>query len=123
MNEEKTVAATANAAEASAANPTYPTLDAVVAEAVKFVESLGKAIATTVQDASEVMVVNVDKDTREQLDLLVDAGVVDSRREAASSLIKEGLKSREGVFGKIHATKAQIAELRQQIRAAVSRQN
>lgn len=115
MNEGKTVTA-----EAAAANPEYPTLDTVVAEAVKFVESLGKAIATTVQDASNVMVVNVDKETREQLDLLVDAGVVDNRREAASSLIKEGLKSREGIFGKIEETRAQIAELRQQIRATVS---
>jgi hypothetical protein len=118
MNEEKTV--TAEATVNAAAQPAYPTLDAVVSEAVKFVESLGKAIVTTVQDASNVMVVNVDKDTREQLDLLVDAGVVDTRREAAGSLIKEGLKSREGVFGKIEATKAQIEELRQQIRATVS---
>jgi hypothetical protein len=119
MNEEKTVTTEAEVT----ANPTYPTLDAIVAEAVKFVESLGKAIASTIQDASDVMVVNVDKDTREQLDLLVDAGVVDSRREAASSLIKEGLKSREGVLGKIHDTKAQIAELRQQMRTAVSEQS
>ena len=117
MNEEKTVSAEA------VAEPAYPTLDAVVAETVKFVESLGKAIATTIQDASNVMVVNVDKDTREQLDLLVDAGVVESRREAASSLIKEGLKSREGVFGKIEETRAQIAELRQQIHATVSGQS
>jgi len=119
MSEEKVI--DVEATEASESE--HPTLDALVKETVKLFESLGKALTSTIQDVSNLMVVDVDADTRKKLDLLVEAEVVQNRREAATSLIKEGLKNREAVFKKIERTNSQIAELRQQMRAIVGGQS
>ena len=104
-----------NEEQATTSNPEYPTIDAVFAETTKFLKSLGKAVAATIQDMPDLMMVKVDKDIREKLDALVEAGIVENRREAAKSLIAEGLKNRTSVFDKIKETKVQITELRQQM--------
>lgn len=93
----------------------YPTLDAIVNEAGKFLNSLGKAATATIEDWSDLMMVTVEKDIRDQLDEIIDAGLAKNRREAAQILMKEGLKNRSGIFEKIQETNAQITELRQQM--------
>jgi len=119
MSEEKTTETVETEAEST--EPT--TFDNLMKDTVKFLESLGKAIVATAQDTSNLMLVNVDAETREQLDLLVDSGVAKNRREAAATLIQEGLQSRNKVFDKIRQTNMQIAELRKQMRTLVGGQS
>jgi hypothetical protein len=98
-------------------------LTVIVQEAAKLFESLGKALVTTAQDVSNLIIVPVDKVTREQLDMLVETGAAASRRDVVVGLLKEGLQSREHVFGKIEATRAQIAALKQQLRSVAGGQS
>ncbi|MGH2542839.1 MAG: ribbon-helix-helix protein, CopG family [Ardenticatenaceae bacterium] len=50
-----------------------------------------------------VVMVRIDKESKERLDELVEAGVVSSRSEAAAFLITEGVKARKPMFDKIAA--------------------
>ncbi|MBN1247774.1 MAG: hypothetical protein JXC32_08955 [Anaerolineae bacterium] len=92
---------------------------AVVDETVKLVDALGRAVLTTLEDASNLMVIKVNPETREHLDLLVSAGVAKNRCKAAASLIDEGITSKAGTFDRIRRTQEQISELRQQMRTLV----
>lgn len=94
----------------------------VVDETVKLFDSLGKALIATLEDVSNLMVIKVNSDTREHLDLLVDAGVATNRRKAATQLIEEGVNATETTFDKIRRTQAQIGELRQQVQSLVKTQ-
>ncbi|OQY27383.1 MAG: hypothetical protein B6I38_10155 [Anaerolineaceae bacterium 4572_5.1] len=104
-----------NKEQTATAQPEYPTLNAIVAEGVKFVETMGKAISSSIQNLPDFMIVNMDDDIRSQIDALVDAGIVENRREGAKFLIKEGLENHTGIFDKIDETKTKIAALRQQL--------
>jgi predicted rRNA methylase YqxC with S4 and FtsJ domains len=66
-----------------------------------------------------LMVVPVDKVTRAQLDLLVEAGVAETRSKAAASLLKETVQSRQEIFNKIEKTRSQIETLKQQLHTLV----
>ncbi len=92
---------------------------AVVDDAVRLLDTLGKALVSTAQDVSNLMVIRVDADTREHLDLLVDAGIAESRSKAAVSLLSDGIQAKQAVFARIRRTQEQIAELRRQARALV----
>ncbi len=88
-------------------------------ETVKLLENLGKAVVTTAQDLSQLMVVQVDEETREHLDLLVEAGAVKSRREGANYLLKAGVEAKRETFARMATTQARIAALRAQLRESV----
>ncbi len=90
---------------------------AVVNEAVKLLESVGRAVVATSQDVTQRMVVRVDQDTRQHLDVLVSTGAVRSRSEAASYLMQEGIKAQAAFFERVMRTNEQIAQLRQQLRS------
>lgn len=96
-----------------------PTFTKIVDETAKVMESLGKALIKTAQDVSNLMVVPVDKVTRAQLDLLVEAGVAETRTKAAASLLKESVQSRQEIFEKVEKTRAQIASLKEQLHSLV----
>jgi hypothetical protein len=97
-------------------------VSAVVDETVKLFDSLGKALVATMEDVSNLMIIKVDADTREHLDLLVDAGVATNRGKAATQLIDEGISATETTFDRIRRTQAQIGELRQQVQSLVKTQ-
>ncbi len=123
MNEEKVVdVEVVETPEAEAApksvNVTLP-LNKIFDETAKVMESLGKALIKTAQDVSNLMVVPVDKVTRAQLDLLVEAGVAETRTKAAASLLKETVESRKEIFDKIEKTRSQIDTLKQQLHTLV----
>ncbi len=122
MNEEKAVEVESTEASGpeAASSSEHLTFDALVGETAKLFEALGKAMVTAAQDVSNLMVVHVDGETRNKLDMLVDAGLMKSRREAANAMMQEGLKTHTRDFEKIARTKDQIAELRQQIRSLVN---
>ena len=116
MTEEKVVEAEVND---STMSDVSDAIAVVVDETVKVIDSLGRALVTTLQDISSLMIIKVDAGTREHLDLLVDAGVAKSRGKAASQLIEEGINATEATFDRIRRTRAQIGELRRQMRSLV----
>lgn len=123
MSEEKVVdvevveTPEAEAAPEGAGGP--PSFTMIVDETAKAMESLGKALIKAAQDVSNLMVIPVDKVTRAQLDLLVEAGVAETRTKAAASLLKETVESRKEIFDKIEKTRSQIASLKQQLHTLV----
>jgi hypothetical protein len=123
MNEEKVVdvevVETPEAEAAAECADTMPSLTKIVDETAKVMESLGKALIKTAQDVSNLMVVPVDKVTRAQLDLLVEAGVAETRSKAAASLLKESVQNRQEIFEKVEKTRAQIASLKEQLHSLV----
>jgi hypothetical protein len=96
-----------------------PSFTKIVDETAKVMEALGKALIKTAQDVSNLMVVPVDKVTRAQLDLLVEAGVAETRNKAAASLLKESVQNRQEIFEKVEKTRAQIASLKEQLHSLV----
>ena len=92
---------------------------AVVGETVRLLESLGKAFMKTAQDVSNLMVIKVDGEIRDNLDTLVGAGLSNNRREAATTMIEQGISSKTADFQKIQQTKEEIAKLRKQLHSLV----
>jgi len=123
MNEEKMVdvevVETPEAEAAPQSAGVTLSFNTIVDETAKVMESLGKALIKTAQDVSNLMVVPVDKLTRTQLDLLVEAGVAETRTKAAASLLKESVQSRQEIFEKVEKTRAQIDSLKQQLHSLV----
>jgi hypothetical protein len=91
----------------------------VVDETSRFFDSLGRAVAVTAQDLTKLMVIHVDDETREHLDLLVDAELAKNRHEAAVAMLNEGIEAKSELFDRIRRTKSQIADLRDQMRTLV----
>lgn len=100
--------------------PQPSSAQAIVDEAVKFVEVLGTALANTAQDVSNLMVVKVDKDTRRYMDMLVATGAVKNRTQAANALLEEGVEAKRDLFEKIERTHEQIQALKSQMRSLVA---
>jgi hypothetical protein len=89
----------------------------VLEETAKLFELFGKAIVTTTQDLTNLIVVHADEDMRHHMDLLVQADMAENRSEAAEFLIAEGVKVKRPFFEKVERTKAQIAALEEQMRS------
>lgn len=119
MSEEKVIEVEVKQEEQDVADEIAEALGVVVDETVKLFTALGKAVVTTAQDVSNLMVIKVDEDTRERLDVMVDAGVAENRREAVSTLIESGIEAKHDLFDKIAKTSAQIDELRKQVRTLI----
>ncbi len=92
-------------------------LTEVLEETAKLFELFGKAIVTTTQDITNLIVVHADEDMRHRMDLLVQSDVVKSRSEAAEFLMAEGVKAKRPFFEKVERTKAQISALEEQLRS------
>ena len=95
------------------------TVTAVVNETVKFLDTLGRAMCTVAQDLTNLMVISVDAETRQNLDVVVNAGAARSRREAAVALLHDGIDAKQATLERARQTQAQIQELRQQLRSLV----
>jgi hypothetical protein len=94
-------------------------LQGVVNETTRFFDSLGRAVSVTAQDLTKLMIIHVDDETREHLDLLVDADIAKNRHEAAVAMLKEGIEAEDPLFNRIRRTKCRIAELQKQMRSLV----
>jgi hypothetical protein len=93
---------------------------AALKDALERVESLGKALASALQDRANVVMVRVNDDALKHLDMLVEADITKSRSESAAFLITEGIKANRELFGKISSITEQIAALRAQLRETVA---
>jgi hypothetical protein len=94
-------------------------LNSVVDETTRFLDSLGRVVAMTAQDFTKLMIIHVDDETREHLDLLVDAEIAENRHEAAVGLLKEGIEVKAPLFDRIRRTKSQVVQLQKQMRSLV----
>lgn len=63
-----------------------------------------------------VVMVRVDDHTLDRINVLVDAGVMDSRSEAAAFLIVEGAKARQPLFDRIDEKVQQIRTVKDELR-------
>jgi|GEM_PF-638714 hypothetical protein len=86
-------------------------------------ESIGDNIRETVSVArgnrDNVVMVRVDDDSLAKLDELLDAGIVNSRSEAAAMLITEGVKAKQGLFDRITAKVEEIRKAKEELRRMV----
>ena len=87
-------------------------------------ESVGENLKETIMDSihgvrsnrDSVVMVRVDKESLAKLDDLVEAGLANSRSEAAAYLISEGVKSRKGMFDKIGEKIENIRKAKEELR-------
>jgi hypothetical protein len=93
---------------------------AALKDALERVESLGKTLASAMQDRANVVMVRVNDDALNHLDMLIEADVTKSRSESAAFLITEGVKANQELFDKISSVTDQIAVLRAQLRESVN---
>ena len=83
-------------------------------------ERLGENLKETIQGMragrDNVVMVRVDDNSKSKLDELLDAGIVNSRSEAAAFLIGEGIKARSQLFDTISGKVEDIREKKEELR-------
>ena len=88
-------------------------------KATAHAERLGENVKETIQGMrsgrDNVVMVRVDDSSKSKLDELLDAGIVNSRSEAAAFLIAEGIKARSQLFDTISG---KVEEIRKKRRAS-----
>ncbi|MCH8205482.1 MAG: hypothetical protein IH956_00570 [Chloroflexi bacterium] len=96
----------------------------VVVRGSEAAESVGENVRDTIKQTlkgvraarDSVVMVRVNKESLEKMDELVEAGIVNSRSEAAAFLIAEGIKARQGLFDKISSKIDEIREAKEELR-------
>jgi len=83
-------------------------------------EALGVAMKTVLSDREFVVMVRVNKDTRDNLDHLMQAGLFKSRSEAAAFLLASGIKAQSVLFDKIKDKTTEIGRLQEELRNLIS---
>ena len=94
-------------------------------------ESVGENLKETIKDTihgshstrENVVMVRVDKESLAKLDDLVEAGLANSRSEAAAYLIGEGVKSRSGMFDKISEKIENIRKAKDELREILEQED
>ncbi len=79
-------------------------------------EALVEAIEHALSDREHVVMVRVNDAIRDQLDMLIEAGICKSRSSAATFMIREGIKANATLFGSVEGTTKRIAELKRELR-------
>ena len=83
-------------------------------------EQIGDNIKETFENVrsarDSVVMVRISKESKAKLDELLDAGVANSRSEAAAFLIGEGIKARQPLFDKISAKIQEIRNAKEDLR-------
>ena len=99
------------------------TVRVAIVKGVDAVETVGENIRDTVQgmrgSRDNVVMVRVDKASLDRLDELVEAGIMNSRSEAAAFLIAEGIKARQPLFDRIAEKIQQIRDAKEELRKMV----
>ena len=84
------------------------------------VESIGENLKGTLQGAlsarESVVTIRLNKESLARLDELVDAGLVNSRSEAAAFLISAGIQARAGLFDRISEKIEEIRRAKEELR-------
>jgi len=81
---------------------------------------VGRAAGKAAEDLTGLMVMRVGKTQRDELDVLVNAGLAKTRAEAALKLLADGVKANEPLYGRVEHTRAQIQALKGQLKGLFS---
>jgi len=92
------------------------TVEKGAAHAERLGENLKESIQGMRAGRDNVVMVRVDDNSKAKLDELLDAGLVNSRSEAAAFLIGEGIKSRSQLFDTISGTVEDIRKKKEGLR-------
>ncbi len=96
------------------------TVRTTVEKGTAHAERLGENLKETIQGMrtgrDNVVMVRVDDNSKSKLDELLDAGIVNSRSEAAAFLIAEGIKARSQLFDTISGKVEDIREKKEELR-------
>ncbi len=96
------------------------TLRVTVEKGTAHAERLGENLKETIQGMrvgrDNVVMVRVDDSSKSKLDELLDAGIVNSRSEAAAFLIAEGIKARSQLFETISGKVEDIRQKKEELR-------
>ena len=79
-------------------------------------DSIRDTIKTVRDTRDSVVMVRVSRESVDKLDELVDAGLANSRSEAAAFLITEGITARADLYGKIAEQTEVIRNAREKLR-------
>jgi hypothetical protein len=71
------------------------------------------------EDLTGMMLIRADKSLRTKLDMLVESGVVQTRREALEMLIRSGEAQRSRIFEQIEKTRVEIEALKKGLKGLV----
>ena len=102
----------------------------VVAHGSDAAESVGESIKGTLKETIQrarsardsVVMIRVDKESLARLDELVEAGISNSRSEAAAFLIAEGIKAQQDLFDKIAEKVEQIRKAKEELRGLLNQE-
>lgn len=83
-------------------------------------EPLHEAIEAALAGREHGVSVRVSEEILAKLDVLVQAGICESRSAAATFLIREGITANAELFRAVETTSHQIAELRESLRARLA---
>ena len=92
------------------------TVEKGTAQAERIGENLKETIQGMRAGRDNVVMVRVDDNSKSKLDELLDAGIVNSRSEAAAFLIAEGIKARSQLFDTISGKVEDIREKKEELR-------
>ena len=92
------------------------TVEKGAAHAERLGENLKESIQGMRAGRDNVVMVRVDDNSKAKLDELLDAGLVNSRSEAAAFLIGEGIKSRSQLFDTISGKVEDIRNKKEELR-------
>ena len=82
-------------------------------------ETIDTAIKSALSFRDNVVMVRINKESLKKIDELVDAGLFKSRSESAAFLIREGVKARDDIFGKINEKINEIQKLKEELKNIV----
>jgi len=88
---------------------------------VDFALVMGRAAGKAAEDLTGLMVVRVGAGEREDLDIMVNAGLAKTRAEAALRLIADGVKVNGPLYERAERAREQIQALRGQLKGMMGK--
>ena len=82
-------------------------------------EALVEAIDHALAGRAHVVMVRVSDAIRDQLDMLSEAGICNSRSSAATFMIREGVEANAKLFESVEGTTKKIAQLKRDLKAKI----
>jgi TRAP-type mannitol/chloroaromatic compound transport system substrate-binding protein len=86
----------------------------------KVPETVNKAVERAMNVRDTTVLLRLDDKESDAIDTLVSAGIFRSRNDAATFLIKEGIKAQSALFERIQSKLDEIERLRSELRQTVT---
>src|SRR5574340_813543 len=96
-------------------------IDIMLKDFVDFALVVGRAAGKAAEDLTGLMVVRVGAGEREDLDIMVNAGLAKTRAEAALRLMADGVKVNRPLYERAERTREQIQALRGQLKGMMGK--